>query len=178
MTKNIIWSVGAVIASVAICFVLFGHSAGNYGSVTSPPTNLDYLQISQAIGWFTSGIATPNNETMVRYSLAAATTTPCAIQNPFNATSTVPLVAFNDTTATSSAATLTFATSSTAFATTSAFATFTIGANVQGTAVYTGTSTGQGPVVGPSQWVVIGGSGVSYGYTIGGSCTAKFISVS
>lgn len=181
--NKILCAAGAVlIAAGFILFLLFGHHGGNNvqaGAVTSPPTNFDYVQISQAIGWLTSGIATPINETVVRQTLVTtATTTPCALLNPFNATSSVPYIAVNVTTGTSTLSTLNFATSTTAYATTSTFANFNVAANNQQTVVYTGTSTGQGPVVAPNGYLVIGATGgFPQGYVYGGSCSAKFISV-
>lgn len=181
MKKILIGVAGVAILALLLAYAVFSlshaHPQVTAGAVTSPPTNLDYVQISQAIGWLTSGLATPINETIVRQTLTAATGTPCAILNPFSATSSVPYVAFNVTTATGTAATLNFATSSTAFATTSIFANFSIAASQQQTVVYTGTSTGIGPVVAPGGYLVVGAVGAPAGFTYGGSCSAKFISV-
>lgn len=173
----------ALVISVLIAIAQLTGNGLSFGSISSPPSNFDYVQISQAIGWLTSGIATPINETAVRAALTAASTTPCAIQNPFSATSTVVLAEINVTTATSSLGQLVFATSTTAFGTTTgSFSKYTIAANAQQTVAFNGvaTSTGNGPIVGPGNWVVIGmdtGSTANYGYTYGGTCAAKFISV-
>lgn len=181
--NKILCAAGVVlIAAGLILFLLFGHHGGKAvqaGAITDPPSNFSYIQISQAIGWLTSGIATPINETVVRQTMVTtATTTICAILNPFSATSSVPYIAVNVTTGTSTLSTLNFATSTTAFATTSTFANYNIAANNQQTAVYTGTSTGQGPVVSPNGYLVIGATGgFTQGYVYGGSCSAKFISV-
>lgn len=182
--KNLLWAIGAVLVAVVLSLLLQAgikdsSQSASLGAVTSPSTNLDYLQLSQALGWLTAGNPTPINQTMLRQTLTAATTTPCAIQNPFNATSTVPLAFFNVTTGTSTASSLTFATSSTAFATTSSFATFAVGASQQQTVVFNGLASGIGPVVGPNQWLVVGAAGVpAGGFTYGGSCAASFVSVS
>lgn len=47
--NNLIWSVGAVIVAVGVCFVLFGGKTHSLGAISSPATNLDYLQLSQGL---------------------------------------------------------------------------------------------------------------------------------
>lgn len=150
------------------------------GYVLPNPTTYDYLVsrvylVAQGILGYGNGTSVNTNEQIVRQPLVAATTTPCAIQNPLNATSTYSS-SFNVTTATSSAGIFDIGTSTTAFATSSAGSAQTIAANTQNTLSYAGSSGSGGNIIGPSAWILYGmntGS-VSYGYTYGGTCQATF----
>lgn len=167
---------------------VFGNTSVDGSQSNLPnPSNTDYDVARLALGLGTNlsnsntGAGNVNIEAQ-RMNLNVATITPCAIQNPFNATSSLVDATFNVTTGTSSAAQIVFATSTTAFATTSALATMQVAASSDGTFVTgeTATSTGIGVVLGPSNWLVIGtalGSAVGYGYTYGGTCSAVFQSV-
>lgn len=185
------FGIGAVIIAVIALIGLFGMSAANkaYGAITAPPSNFSYILASQSVDspLFRYVLAVVNNTVTsqvsvqaVRSSLTAATTTPCALQNPFNATTTINDVSLVVTTATSSAGQFVFATSTTPYNyTTSPIASESLAANAQGTFVTgeTASSTGLGVVVPPNGYIVIGmgtGSAVSYGYTYGGTCTAIF----
>lgn len=179
--KNLLWAAGAVIVAVLL---MLGINAIQHprslGAVTSPPTVLDYLQITQAIGYLTSGIAAPANDTIVRSALNTASSTLCAIQNPFNATSTIAEAFINVTTGTSSAAQIIIASSSTPYATSSPLMVATLASGQMGQISNPGiaTSTGLGVSVGPTGYVVIGigsGGSVNYGYTYGGLCAARFV---
>lgn len=125
-----------------------------------------------------NGITTYN---LRNSSLVAATTTPCAFQNPSaTATSSIAEITFQVTTGTTTAGTLTFATSTTAFATSSPFFTTTAGyiaANGQQTVTWD-----PGPnnnLVAPNGWVVTGiAGGTINGTTYGGSCHAVLRSTS
>lgn len=120
--------------------------------------------------------------TAVHQSLVSGTSTPCSIQNPYNATSTVTDFALNITTATSSAIQWVVGTSTTAFATSSSMLTQSVAANAQATIAY-GDAFGSN-VVGPSQYVLAGpGAGTSVGTNafssilIVGTCQASFKTV-
>ncbi len=133
------------------------------GSVTGPDAYYDYFNTN---GTYTYYRTVP---------LIAATTTPCVIKSP-NATTTLDRFVFNVTTATSSAATLTLATSTVPNATTSLIASLSLSAGAQGTPNWApGVNNG---LVAPNTYVSMGASGVSQGgYTFGGSCNAVFIGV-
>lgn len=116
----------------------------------------------------------------------AATTTPCAVQSPTNATSTLIDGTFSLNSATSTVGTLTIAKASTAFATTTILATSTLTANVQATKSALATSTQNGTeervavearIFSPGDWLVIGIAGNPDGFRLTGSCKAIFNSV-
>ncbi len=148
------------------------------GYQTPNPSTFDYLVsrgflIAQGIFGYGNGTSVPTYQQVNRMVLNTATSTPCALQNPFNATSTmIDGIVFNVSVSTSSAGTLDFATSTSAFATTSLFSTIAAAANTQGT--YTALPN-SGFTVAPNGWVVVGVHGTSLGgYSYGGSCQATF----
>lgn len=167
---------------------MFGNTSIDGSQAALPnPSNGDYVVARLALGLGTNvsvsstGAGNVNIEAQ-KMNLNVATITPCAIQNPFNATSTIIDAVFNVTTATSSLAQMVFATSSTAFATTSILAVQSIPANAEATLVtgQSATSTDIGVVLGPKDWVVIGtgpASTADYGYTLGGTCSVVFQSM-
>lgn len=181
MKNAIIWSAGVVILAVALSVTVMlslTHSQ-KAGNISSPPSVLDYLQLTQAVGFGPLGGTQNVNMMAVRSNLVAASLIPCSLQNPFTSTSTVVQADFNVNVGTSSAAQLVFATSTTATATTSPIARYTVGAGQQFTlSISNATTTGISPVVGPSQYINVGtdsGSSVGYGYTFGGTCSAVFV---
>lgn len=119
-----------------------------------------------------------------RQGLATATTTPCAIKSP-SATSTLILSTLQLTVATNTATTWTFASSTTAFATTSLYNTFTVAANKLGT--LQGTTTPQGAsavgddkqILPPNSFLVWGVAGTQPADTtlLKGYCQAEFVAV-
>lgn len=157
------------------------------GYQTPNPSVFDYVVsrgylVAQNMFGLGNGTSVVTNQQAVRQLLTAATTTPCALQNPFSATSTIPDgVTLNITTATSSAGTITFATSTTAFATTTTIqSNVVLPASTQATYSIP-TATNGGTIVGPGGWIVIGVAGISTtqgnvnnGFTYGGSCQATF----
>ena len=179
-------------------------SAGNFGStnnggtaVTIPanttlpngyqtpnPTTLDYIVsrgflIAQNIFALGNGTSVPTYQQAIRMSLVStATTTPCAIQNPLNATSSITNFALNITTASTTAGTFVVGTSTTAFATTTTMLTAqVVGANAFGTLTWEGGVNNT--VIGPNQWIVVGvqGTNGTAGFIYGGNCQATFQSV-
>ena len=164
-------------ASNASAIIIPANTTLPDGYQTPNPSVFDYLLsrgllMAQNVFGMGNGTAVPTYQQVNRMILTAATTTPCALQNPFSATSTIPDgVTFNITTSTSTAGTLTFATSTSAYATTSTFSTQTAGANLDGTY----TANGSGPVVvAGNGWIVVGVAGAPYPFTYGGSCQATF----
>jgi hypothetical protein len=115
----------------------------------------------------------------VRQNIVAATTTPCAMQNPFSASSTLLNATMNVTTATTTTGQITFASSANAFATTTLLigASLTSGAQGSFMAGETSSSTGLGVIVAPSGWIVIGVQGAAFPFTYGGTCSAIFQSM-
>lgn len=161
---------------------VFGNTSIDGSQSNLPnPSNSDYDVARLALGLGTNlsisntGVGNVNIEAQ-KMNLVAATTTPCAIQNPLNATSTVQDVTVNVTTSTSTTASFSVATSTTAFANTSPYYGATLAANVDGTfmAGETASSTGLGVVLPPTGWVVMT---LSSQNTLGGTCSAVFQSM-
>lgn len=165
---------------------IFGNTSIDGSQSNLPnPSNSDYDVARLALGLGTNlsvsatGAGNVNIEAQ-RMNMLAATTTPCAIQNPFNATSTLVDAAYNVTTATSTAASLIISTSTTAYGvpTSGNSPVFggTLAANAQGTFSVgeTASSTGYGIVLAPTAWVVFT---LTSANTLGGTCSAVFQSV-
>lgn len=138
------------------------------------PSNSDYEVARLALGLGTN--STPINIEGQRMALVAATTTPCAIQNPFNATSTVQNVTINVASSSASSEEFSIATSTTAFNASSIYYGATLAANAMGTfmAGETASSTGLGVVLPPTGWVVMT---LASATSFGGTCTAVFQSI-
>lgn len=160
----------------------FGNTSVDGSQANLPnPTNYDYIVARVAMGLGTNltnsntGSGNINFEAQ-KMVLNVATGTPCAIQNPFNATSTLVDATLNITTSTTTAGVITIATSTTAFATTSPIFGATLASGAQGTfmAGETASSTGLGVVLPPTGWLVIGVAGATGGFTYGGTCSAVF----
>ncbi len=136
-----------------------------------------------------TGVQTANgvSSQTVRQALVSGTSTPCSIQNPLSATSTVTF-SMNITTATSSAIAWSVGTSTTAFATSSTMVkNALISANLFGNVTWDpGVNNG---VVGPNgspmnSWVLIGPDNLTANTTgaftsivITGFCQATFTSI-
>lgn len=180
LVSGTIW--GLAPAKVGTSNVTFGNTATNGSQAVLPnPTNYDYLVARLALGL---GTNLSNSNTGVgninifaqKMAMVAATTTPCAIQNPTSSTTTAQFN-INITTATSTASTLTIATSSTAFSTTTGgvIASPGVGANVQESISVDGSAASVNTIVSPNGWIVLGAAGVaSGGFTYGGTCSAVF----
>ena len=171
--KNFFWAAGSVIVSVILAVLIAsGNGDGKSGAVNYPSTNFDYLVVSKALGFLSTSGA--NVDTMaVRSALVATSSIPCVLQNPFNATSTITSFAFNVSQASSSATSLVVGTSTTATATSSSMTSQTIAANAQATVTWDPPINNA--TVGPSQWITGGVTGMG-ATTLGGSCSASFIS--
>lgn len=125
-----------------------------------------------------NGIETAYRKT----SFTTATGTPCSIQSP-NATSTLKYTTWGNNTATDTAATIRMATSTTPYATTTSYATFSIPANTQKYWSWFGTTTASGGtlsgIFAPNTYIVFGAEGSSVGgFTYSGSCQAEFTVIS
>ena len=117
-----------------------------------------------------------------RVALDQNTNVPCNLVNPLKATSTLALFQFVNNTSTSTAAVIRIATTSTAFATTSAgiltnFAAETVAANTSRTISFRpyGRDTA---VIGPDESIVVwaeGTNGAGNKFSLVGSCSAEFV---
>lgn len=156
----------------------FGNTATSGTQANLPnATNYDYLVARLALG-----LGTNTSNVVIeaqRMSLVSATSTPCAIQNPFNATSTVQTVTMNITTATSSAITWAVGSSTTAFATSSNMESIPVVAGAQTTITWDPGINNA--TLSPRGWVVIGpdtatlvGTGAFSSVVLAGSCSATF----
>ena len=163
----------------------FGNTSIDGSQSNLPnPSNSDYAVARLAFGYGTNlsnsntGAGNINVEGQ-RASIVASTTVLCAIQNPFNATSTIVNAEFFPTTGTSSALTLVVGTSTNAISTSSSMMSQTYAAGSSGYPSTWDPSVNNSAIP-PLDWVVFGvggGSAVSYAYTYIGSCTALFQSL-
>lgn len=112
----------------------------------------------------------------VQQSFTSATTTPCSIQNPFSATTTLVGYVAQITVGTSTAASIDVGTSTTAFATTT---NLVAARSVASGALDTITwfpAGAQSAILGPSEYVNVKTAGVGLsGYTWTGTCSALFL---
>lgn len=173
MIKNLSWAAGSVIVSVVLAFLLFGTHALTAGSISSPATNMDYLVLSQALGFGDTGGNPKVNITAARTALVANSTIPCAIQNPLNATSTILSFAFNVAVGTSTSENIVVGTSTSATATSSGMVSQTIGSGALATITWDPPINSG--VIGPSQWI-LGSTNGTGAVTYTGSCSAVFVS--
>lgn len=182
---------GAVVAGVVVALVL------SYLAFTKPFPTIEFpvgaVVSSQALqspvcadGRCVYTVTQPIANT---WAGGTGTTTPCAIRNPANATTTLLSLVFQNNVATGTAAKLSIATSSTAFATGTtnalirsdlAAGVFDIAASVQKT--YNFVPVRDTGVVGPGQFVVVGAQGSTgvapdMGFQWTGTCSAKFEAV-
>lgn len=169
----------AVVISVAASWALLGHGNGkNVGAITSPPTVLDFLQLTQGLGFGPLG-TTPLTQTGTRLALPA---TPgqilCSVANPYTSTSTVTDVTFQNITSTTTSQVIVVGTTTSATATSSSIASITVGANAQQTFSFDGGLNNN--IVGPGQFVTVGtgNGGLSSGVQYNGTCNISFQSVS
>lgn len=182
--NKVLWSLGAVVVTLIIVAVTHIGAVGQLvGAITSPATQLDYLNLTQALGFGPNAQTQGSLSTNVsggRSLITPASLVFCSIANPFNATSTIINASLNVTTGTSSTATVIPAVASTATATTTAIG--------QGMVVIGGTlatlqtsgissTTDLGVAIGPGQflnWGTTAASAVAYPYTYVGTCNAVF----
>lgn len=138
------------------------------GAITSPNIPSTYLS------W--NGVTLNHRRTD---TLTAATTTPCALQSPTEATSTLVYASVRLTTSSTTATRVVLAKSTSFNATTTELAARDVAANNQLTLVATTSpSTMDNLVFAPGQYLVMGiqGAGGTAGLAPVGVCTARFIS--
>lgn len=171
--------IAVVVISVAVSWAFFGHSDGkNVGTITSPPTVLDFLQLQQGLGF---GLTGQTPLTMQGFRVALPATTGqilCSVANPSTSTSTVTSVTFENTTSTTTSQTIVIGTTTTATATSSSIGTVTIPAGGFQTFSFDGTLNNN--IIGPGQFINIGtaAGALTTGVQYGGTCNAVFQSVS
>lgn len=160
----------------------FGNTSIDGSQSNLPnPSNYDYLVARLGLGLGTNvsnsntGVGNLNIESQKMVLIAS--TTPCAIQNPTGATSTIINFALNVTTSTSTATSFAIGTSTTQYATTTTMETAGLGAGSQGTITWDPGVNNS--VIGPGQWIVAGNAlgQVFYPFATGGSCSATFETV-
>lgn len=136
------------------------------GALTGPDITSPYLGVNGLRTWSTG-------KNMI------ASTTPCSIQNTSGGTTTLIWAGLSTRKATNSPLTWVIATSSTAFATSSALATLLIPANNIQTLAVTATSTTGKYQLAPNEWIVFGADGkVGGGHNppdLPGTCGAVLI---
>lgn len=185
--KNILWAIVSVIVAVIIS-VFFTDSrisqqAQSFSSVVNRATTYLYLQATQALGLGgnTGGFYNTNNTVNLaatRQNINAASTTICALQNPFAATSTIQSIALNITTATGTAVSWVFATSTAQFATTSLIVSNNAVSGALSTITWDPGSNNSG--IPGNAYVVVGANGISgagstgIGAPFAGTCSAVF----
>lgn len=162
---------------------VFGNTSIDGSQANLPnPSNSDYEVARLAFGLGTNlsvsstGAGNVNTEAQ-RVNITAASTTLCAIQNPFNSTSTLQEFTMNVTVASSTATSLVIGSSTSAFSpAVSPFFGATLAANSQGTfmAGETASSTGLGVVLGPTAWMIVT---TPTAQTLGGTCSGTFVSI-
>lgn len=137
-----------------------------------------FLYTDKALG-FGNSSGTAILQQAVRTTLTTATTSViCSLQSPFTTASSTFEAFINIASTSANAGQLAIATSTTNAATTSPLGTFSILANTQFQFAGSGTTTtGNIGIVGPSQYVNIGGAGTPTATTqYGGTCGAIFTS--
>lgn len=147
-----------------------GLIGGNQSFLAGGTTNFDSLSLSGTLG--IGGVTTlPGNvdATATSSTFTSATTTPCSLQSPFAATSTLSQYLLAQTSEGNSPNTYEVAVAPTRYASSTAFA----GVTITGQGVIIATST---VLVPPSYWVVIKNASSSIGAnTPTGTCEGLFI---
>ena len=173
-TSSKVWVALVVVAIIAIGGYLYPKVQQLVGA--NPGPDVDSECASQ------NGLETCK----VRKGLTLATTTPCSVRSP-TGTSTLVYTSLQITTATSTVTTWTLATSTNAFATTSALnAAYTLASGAEGSVQFTGTTTELGvnfedfnthDLLPPNSWVVWGVAGIGTSMSnalLLGTCSAEF----
>lgn len=182
--KTVVLSIIVSALVAATAFVVFGgHKGFSLGAITSPATQLDYLNLTQALGFGPNTNPAGNLSTNIsggRSTITPASLVFCSIPNPFNATSTIINASLNVTTGTSSAGFVVPAVASSATATTTPIGQgMAIAAGAMATLQTSGiaSTTDLGIAIGPGQflnWGTAATSAVGYPYTYSGTCNAVF----
>ena len=108
--------------------------------------------------------------------VATATSTPCSIQSPKHATSSLQSSALRIGTGTSTAAAIWTSKGTTAFATSSQIGVaYTVASGAQATVVASTSATGiAAALFAPGEWLIYTSAGNAGGFVFGGQCNATF----
>lgn len=179
--NNILWATGAVVTAIIIgCLIFAFKSSGNpLGAITSPASQLDYLNITQAIGFGPNAQTLGSLSTNIMGARTVAVNAPiiCSIPNPFNATSTLINASFSTTNTQTSQGSIIFSVASTATASTTLIGSAqNIAANSLATLQTSGiaSTTDLGVAIGPGQFLNVGTALASPGTGYTGTCNALF----
>lgn len=161
--------IAIVVFAVGIAFVKpVQNVVQQFGSVASPDIQSPYFSFGGVRFW---GAHTE--------SLAAATTTVCALQSPV-ATSTLLSASIRFVVSSTTASTVTLAKATTAYATTTKLVEVALAAGAQGTVVASTTPSGGATndgtnVFSPNTYLVVGMAGGTGTFTPTGTCQAVWI---
>lgn len=180
MNKNILWAVGAVIVALAIgCFIFaFKGDVKGFGAITSPATQLDYVNITQGLGFGPNAQVQGSLSTNimgVRAAIASSTFA-CSMQNPFNATSTIINASLQATNSITVATAIGLYTGATSGATTTAVAspiTLAAGAVAFFQSSGVASSSDLGVAIAPNAFITYGQTATNF-VGMSGACNAMF----
>lgn len=186
-TEKIGWAVGTVAVAIIVgCFIFAfkGDIQTIAGNITSPATQLDYLNITQGIGFGPNAQTQGSLSTNIMGVRSLIPSTPslvvCSTLNPFNATSTIINASLTITTGSSSASVIIPTVASTATASTTSIGQgYIVAAGAQAVLQTSGiaSSTDLGVAVGPGQfvnWATTASSASGLPYLLGGTCSVLF----
>lgn len=152
-----------------------------FGAVAGPDLYSPYWNVNGLVRWPTR-LTLGRGEAAATAALGLGTTTPCSILSP-SSTSTLLTSTLNITTSTSTAGVWTLATSTSQYASTTSYASFTVTANKLGAYTYFASSTtsGEARLFAPNtllNWTVAGAPGLGTqknGFVYEGTCQAEFL---
>lgn len=173
--------IGSVAIAVLIGCTLFSFKGSTQtvaGAITSPASQMDYLNLTQGLGFGPNAQnlgSLSTNISGVR-ALIASSTYACSIQNPFNATSTIINASLQATNSITVATAIGLYTGATLGATTTAVASpITIAASTFAFLQSSGvaSSTDLGVSVGPNAFITYGQTAGNF-VGMSGACNALF----
>lgn len=180
LLNKVLWAAGTIIVTLVLASMFIPGKTGQaLGAITSPGTQLDYLNLTQALGFGPNAqtIGSASTNIMgVRSTLNTLNPIICSIANPFNATSTLINASITLTTASSTASSVVFAVAASATATTTAIGSGqALPAGVLTTLQSSGiaSTTDIGVPVGPGQFLNVG-TIAGLNQTYAGACNALF----
>lgn len=179
--KQIGWAAGAVVVALVIGCAIFafkGDIKQTAGTITAPASQLDYVNITQGIGFGPNAQTQGSLSTNIMgvRSVIASSTSLCSMQNPFNATSTIINASLQATNSISIATAIGLYTGLTSGATTTAIAspiTIAAGALAFLQASGVASSTDIGVAVAPNAFVTYGQTATNFA-GMSGACNAMF----
>lgn len=184
-TQKIGWALVTAALSVVIGCCIFAFKGDvksvtqtTAGAITSPASQLDYVNITQGIGFGpnTQVQGSLSTNIMGARSVIASSTSLCSMQNPFNATSTLLNSSLQATNSITVATGIGLYTGATSGATTTVIATpGTTAANAVAFYQASGvaSSTDIGTAIGPNAWITYGQTPGSF-VGMSGACNALF----